>query len=81
VKVSIVSMKRREEEGREERMTWLLKWSLDVNAAVPATNFPAFMRLADTPLIVKGSGSTMACVSVTPSMSIAVGGAMTEIDL
>ena len=49
-------------------------------AAVPATNLPAFARLDATLLTVKGSGSTIASVSVTPSMSIEIaeGGAMIE---
>lgn len=73
-------LRRSVEDLYEEKkiLTSLLNWSLDAKAAVPAANFPAFVRLADTPLMVKGSGSTMACVSVTPSMSIAEGGAITE---
>ena len=49
-------------------------------AAVPATNLPAFARLDATLLTVKGSGSTIASVSVTPSISIEIaeGGAMIE---
>jgi hypothetical protein len=60
--------------------TELLKKSLLVYAAVPATNLPAFARLDATPLTVKGSGSTIASVSVTASMSIEIaeGGAMVE---
>ncbi len=61
-------------------LTELLKKSLLVNAAVPATSFPAFARLEATPLTVSGSGRTSASVSVTLSMSyeIAEGGAMIE---
>ena len=55
-----------------------MKKSLLVNAAVPATSFPAFALLAETPLTVNGSGNTIASVSITPSISIAVGGAMID---
>jgi hypothetical protein len=63
-----------------KELTELLKKSLLVYAAVPATNLPDFARLAGTPLTVKGSGSTIASVSVTPSISIEIaeGGAMIE---
>lgn len=57
-------------------LTGLLNWSLFVVAAVPATNLPAFARLADTPLTVNGSGSVIPSVSLIPSTSIAEGGAM-----
>lgn len=58
--------------------TELLKKSLLVYAAVPATNFPAFARRAETPLTVNGSGSGIPSVSLTPSTSTstAEGGAI-----
>ena len=61
---------------RATQLTGLLKKSLLVYAAVPATNLPAFSLRAATPLIVNGLGSTVASVSLTVSISIAEGGAI-----
>ncbi len=51
---------------------------------MPAINLPDFARLADTPIEVNGcdnigSGRAIASVSVTPSIPVAIGGAMIEL--
>ena len=55
-----------------------MKKSLLVYEAVGAINLPALVRRAETPLVVKGLGMMIASVSVSPSISIADGGAMVD---
>jgi hypothetical protein len=60
--------------GEAQQLTGPLKKSLDVEAAVPATNLPAWALLAAIPLAVSGPGSKILSVSVMPSISTAEGG-------